>query len=745
MSDKNFKVKNGLVVTDNIGIGIDNPSVSVDASARVDAIAFPAGNSSQRPVGAVFGYFRYNTTIGDFEGYSASANTWTTFTTANSAISAAFLNSQPGSYYLDFTNFTGTMTSGHFDANSHGALGGGNLHANANSTVAGFLSSADKIAIDALPAGGDITAYQSEIGNAVNLNSLTATGWYSQTSDAEAAAGSNYPEGNAGVLVVYTIGTTTYQQYKLTTGTEALWHRKGVAGTFTAWRRVWDSVNLSNNQILTQILAVDGTGSTLDADLLDGQEGTYYANVVSRLGYTPIDEAGDTMLGKLTFIAANTTTASINIPHGAAPSAPSNGDIWTTTAGLFVRANSTTLTIADLASTQSFSGAKTFSATTTFSNAATPLSITGASGRVTISGATAAGITLSGANGSILMSAPSNFLQWSSATAGDPTVLANGQLWFSVAGARFRTRIAGATYNFAHVEDIGTTIQSYNNNLTILGSVTPVADRSIYWSNTTTAVSYPVTTFARTILDDLDATAARATLSAVNITGDTLTGPLIFPVANTTQPSLRIPHGTAPSAPTNGDIWSTTAGLLYRINGSTKTSADLETVQTFTGAKTFSANISGTNGVFSGTLSSNGSNVVVVSAIGVSVQSYNANTVFYSTTGTFTSPQKITINPVTYAANTQIDLGVGNDFSVTLTGPALFLTPLSLANSVGQKGSIIITQDGTGGRTASWQSTFKWENGVAPDLSTAPSAVDRADYHVVSNTAIHCKIAKGFA
>lgn len=32
---------------------------------------------------------------------------------------------------------------------------------------------------------------------------------------------------------------------------------------------------------------------------------------------------------------------------------------------------------------------------------------------------------------------------------------------------------------------------------------------------------------------------------------------------------LRVPHGTAPSAPTNGDIWTTTAGLFVRVNGAT--------------------------------------------------------------------------------------------------------------------------------------------------------------------------------
>jgi hypothetical protein len=33
--------------------------------------------------------------------------------------------------------------------------------------------------------------------------------------------------------------------------------------------------------------------------------------------------------------------------------------------------------------------------------------------------------------------------------------------------------------------------------------------------------------------------------------------------------SLRVPHGTAPTAPVDGDIWTTTAGLYVRINGGT--------------------------------------------------------------------------------------------------------------------------------------------------------------------------------
>jgi hypothetical protein len=61
---------------------------------------------------------------------------------------------------------------------------------------------------------------------------------------------------------------------------------------------------------------------------------------------------------------------------------------------------------------------------------------------------------------------------------------------------------------------------------------------------------------------------ARLTLSADGTTA-TFTGAVIAPAATTAIPSLRAPHGTAPSAPTNGDIWTTTTGLFVRINGAT--------------------------------------------------------------------------------------------------------------------------------------------------------------------------------
>lgn len=42
---------------------------------------------------------------------------------------------------------------------------------------------------------------------------------------------------------------------------------------------------------------------------------------------------------------------------------------------------------------------------------------------------------------------------------------------------------------------------------------------------------------------------------------------VLTPATTTARASIRLPHGTAPSAPVNGDMWTTTAGLFVRING----------------------------------------------------------------------------------------------------------------------------------------------------------------------------------
>lgn len=49
----------------------------------------------------------------------------------------------------------------------------------------------------------------------------------------------------------------------------------------------------------------------------------------------------------------------------------------------------------------------------------------------------------------------------------------------------------------------------------------------------------------------------------------TTTATLITAASVVGQAGLRLPHGAAPTAPVNGDVWTTTAGLFVRINGAT--------------------------------------------------------------------------------------------------------------------------------------------------------------------------------
>ena len=57
-------------------------------------------------------------------------------------------------------------------------------------------------------------------------------------------------------------------------------------------------------------------------------------------------------------------------------------------------------------------------------------------------------------------------------------------------------------------------LQSQSVALTALGSITPASDTMGYFNGTTTALSTPLTSFGRSLLDDPDATTARTTLGA---------------------------------------------------------------------------------------------------------------------------------------------------------------------------------------------------------------------------------------
>jgi hypothetical protein len=60
-----------------------------------------------------------------------------------------------------------------------------------------------------------------------------------------------------------------------------------------------------------------------------------------------------------------------------------------------------------------------------------------------------------------------------------------------------------------------------------------------------------------------------ATVLTTTTSGLTVAGRLDLGASSTGSSTLRIPHGSAPTTPTNGDVWTTTAGMYVRINGVT--------------------------------------------------------------------------------------------------------------------------------------------------------------------------------
>lgn len=109
----------------------------------------------------------------------------------------------------------------------------------------------------------------------------------------------------------------------------------------------------------------------------------------------------------------------------------------------------------------------------------------------------------------------------------------------------------------------------------------------------------------------------------------------------------------------------------------------------------------------------------------------------FSTTEVIASATQVYSKPVAIAVSTSsvmVDFSTGNNFTTILDANVTFDNPTS--PQPGQSGIIYVSQDGTGSRTASFASDWKFIGGIAPTLSTAASSVDAIIYNVKTSTAI---------
>ncbi|GEJ45833.1 pyocin knob domain-containing protein [Chryseobacterium sp. ON_d1] len=91
--------------------------------------------------------------------------------------------------------------------------------------------------------------YRGVLGPTVDLNSITSTGWWVQTGNANATSANNYPVGLAGQLRVYYTATHIVQEYTTYANNNDVYRRYYFSGNWYPWTKDWDSNDFSGTDV----------------------------------------------------------------------------------------------------------------------------------------------------------------------------------------------------------------------------------------------------------------------------------------------------------------------------------------------------------------------------------------------------------------------------------------------------------------------------------------------------------------
>jgi hypothetical protein len=247
--------------------------------------------------------------------------------------------------------------------------------------------------------------------------------------------------------------------------------------------------------------------------------------------------------------AMSASGGAIRIPHGVAPTAPVDGDFWSETGGFYGRVNGSTVGPFTPGGA-SISGTPVNNQLAVWTNANT------VEGEPDI---TYDQTTFTLANHTAMQLPAAYRIQFQ-----DANYHINGDSGkIQVAGTVFETEFdatigaggVGTSQLNVNANATGTTYLNFKQNSVIKG----------YLGYENVGAQMKLDSDGQIVLSPNNITAL--TLAT---TGDaTFAGTIIAPASTTSVPSLRLPHGSAPASPTDGDMWTTTAGLHVRINGIT--------------------------------------------------------------------------------------------------------------------------------------------------------------------------------
>ena len=118
------------------------------------------------------------------------------------------------------------------------------------------------------------------------------------------------------------------------------------------------------------------------------------------------------------------------------------------------------------------------------------------------------------------------------------------------------------------------------------------------------------------------------------------------------------------------------------------------------------------------------------------------STVVFDGIVSVSGPVKSFITTLTDAASVAVSMNTGNNFLVTLGGNRTLASPSNA--TTGQTGSIYVVQDGTGNRTLSYNTVWKFPGGSVPAATSTSGAVDMLVYNVRSAATIDAIMVKDF-
>lgn len=186
---------------------------------------------------------------------------------------------------------------------------------------------------------------------------------------------------------------------------------------------------------------------------------------------------------------------------------------------------------------------------------------------------------------------------------------------------------------------------------------------------------------------EVDANFTNLNTDKAELAGATYTGKVVTAAPTATVAGLTLPHGTAPTTPVNGDLWSTTTGLFQRINGTSRQFADLNSTQTLS-AKTLTTPTITTPIVNGVTFGLTAQTTAYTATASVTVILCNATTAAFTVTlptAVSVAGRQYTIKKTDSSANA---VTVGTTSSQTIDGSATYSLPA-------QYNFVTVVSDGT--------------------------------------------------